>query len=215
MRIAYFDLDLTLLSRNSGSMWVRSELREGHISAWMALRAGMWIIRYQLGMADMDYAILEAVKTLEGDVEDTVRRRTHRFYDREVAQLYRPQGLRALEAHRSAGDRLVLLTSSSNYMSEKAQEQLGLDDILCNRFEVVDGVFTGRPDGRLCFGEGKLHHARALAHEHGVDLADCTFYTDSASDLSVLEAVGNPVVVHPDPRLGRIASERGWARQDW
>lgn len=215
MSIAFFDLDLTLLSRNSGSMWVRSELREGFITPWMALRAATWIVRYQLGMADMEYALLEAVKTLEGDDEATVRDRTHRFYDREIAQLYRRQGLEALERHRAEGHALVLLTSSSNYMSEKAQEQLGLDGILCNRFEVVDGRFTGRPDGELCFGEGKRIHAQALADRRGVSLEDCWFYTDSMSDVSVLEVVGHPVVVHPDPRLARRASARGWRREDW
>ncbi|MCP4809369.1 MAG: HAD-IB family hydrolase [Proteobacteria bacterium] len=215
MAIAFFDLDLTLLSRNSGSMWVRSELRDGFISPWMALRAASWILRYQLGMAEMEYALLEAVKTLEGDDEATVRDRTHRFYDREVAHLYRPGGLAALERHRRAGDRLVLLTSSSNYMSEKAQEQLGLDDILCNRFQVRDGVFTGLPEGDLCFGQGKLAHASRLAAAAGADLGDCHFYTDSTSDLSVLDVVGHPVVIHPDPRLRRIASARGWRREDW
>ena len=215
MALALFDLDLTLLSRNSGSLWVRSELRGGFITPWMALRAMSWILRYQLGMMDMEDAVLTAIASLEGDEEAVVRDRTRRFYDREIAGLYRPGGLRRLEEHRRAGDRLVLLTSSSSFMSEKAREQLGLDDILCNRFEVADGRFTGRPRGALCFGAGKLTHARRLAQERGVPLSECVFYTDSASDLPVLEAVGRPVCVHPDPRLRRIAGQRGWVVEDW
>jgi phosphoserine phosphatase len=62
---------------------------------------------------------------------------------------------------------------------------------------------------------GKLEHARMLAEAHEVDLADCTFYTDSVADLPVLEAVGRPVVVHPDPRLRRLAVKRGMAMEDW
>ena len=213
--IAFFDLDLTLLSKNSGSLWVRSELREGFITPWMALRAMTWILRYQLGMMDMESAVLTAIASLEGDDEEVVRQRTWRFYDREIAQLYRPGGLDALEQHRRAGDVLALLTSSSGFMSERAKEQLGLDHILCNRFEVLDGRFTGRPQGGLCFGEGKLTHARALADQRGVSLLDCVFYTDSASDLPVLEAVGRPVCVNPDPRLRAVAVRRGWERVDW
>lgn len=215
MSIAFFDLDLTLLGKNSGSLWVRSELRDGFITPWMALRAATWIVRYQLGMMDMEHAVLAAIASLEGDDEEIVRERTWRFYDREIADIYRPGGLEALEAHRRAGDTLALLTSSSSFMSERAQEQLSLDAILCNRFEVRDGRFTGAPEGALCFGPGKLHHARALAEKHGVPLAECTFYTDSASDLPVLEAVGKPVCVHPDPRLRAIARRRGWEVTDW
>ncbi|HJN72731.1 MAG TPA: HAD family hydrolase [Myxococcota bacterium] len=213
--IAFFDLDLTLLSKNSGALWVRSELREGFITPWMALRAMSWLLRYQLGMMDMERAVLAAIASLEGDDEEVVRQRTWRFYDREVAGIYRPGGLRAIEGHRAAGDTIALLTSSSSFMSERAQEQLGLDAVLCNRFEVEGGRFTGAPRGRLCFGKGKLEHAATLATERRVPLSDCTFYTDSASDLPVLEAVGRPVCVHPDLRLRAIARRRGWEVLDW
>jgi phosphoserine phosphatase len=67
----------------------------------------------------------------------------------------------------------------------------------------------------LCFGKGKVEHARVVADKLGISLADCSFYTDSASDLPMLEAVGRPVVVDPDPRLRRIAARRGWPIQSW
>ncbi len=216
MTIAFFDLDKTLLSVNSGSLWVRSELREGFLGRRMAARASWWIFKYHLGVSSMEPAVLEAISTLKGAHEAELRARTRRFYDREVRQLYRPGGLQALERHRAEGDQLVLLTSASLYLSERVQEDHGLDALLCNRFEVDErGVFTGLPQGDLCFGEGKLAHARAYAQARGADLSSCSFYTDSTSDLSVLEQVGRPVCVHPDPRLRRIASRRSWPRVDW
>jgi phosphoserine phosphatase len=91
-------------------------------------------------------------------------------------------------------------------------EDLGLDDVLCNRFEVDEtGAHTGRPVGTLCFGAGKLDYAEVYAGDRGVSLADCWFYTDSFSDLPVLERVGHPVVVNPDPRLRREAERRALA----
>ena len=130
--------------------------------------------------------------------------------------LYRPGALRAVEEHRGTGDRLVLLTSSSGYLSELVSRDLRLDAILCNRFEVdAQGLHTGRPLGDVCFGLGKLTHAERYAREAGVALSQCAFYTDSYSDLPVLEVVGRPVAVHPDHRLRREAVRRGWPVVDW
>jgi HAD superfamily hydrolase (TIGR01490 family) len=216
MGAAFFDLDKTLIARNSGSLWVRSELRGGYISRWEFARASWLLFRYHLGFAAVEDAVLEAIASLAGDREVDVRGRTHAFYDREVHGLYRPGGRAALEAHREAGDQLVLCTTSSNYLSERVSETLGLDHYICNSFEVdAAGVYTGKPVGTLCFGEGKVVRARAWAGAHGIDLADCAAYTDSVSDLPLLEAVGRPVAVNPDPKLRRAARERGWPIEDW
>jgi phosphoserine phosphatase len=93
---------------------------------------------------------------------------------------------------------------------------LGLDACVCNRFEVdAQGRYTGRAHEPLCFGPGKVVLAERYAAGCGVPLAACTFYSDSHSDLPMLEAVGSPVVVDPDPRLRRLARQRGWPIEDW
>ena len=214
--MAFFDLDRTLISRNSGSMWVRAQLREGRISLGTAARALVWLTRYHLGRSGLDTAVLDAIRTLEGQPEADLRERTGAFYDAEVRGLYRPGALAALDEHRAQGHTLALLTTSSLYMAERVGEALGFDSLLCSRFEVdAGGRFTGRPDGELCFGEGKLHHAQALADALQVSLGDCVFYTDSVTDAPVLEVVGRPVAVNPDPRLRRLAARKGWTIVDW
>jgi HAD superfamily hydrolase (TIGR01490 family) len=214
--VAFFDLDRTLLAVNSGVLWVRQELARGYITRWQALRAGVWLGRYQLGLVSMNDALLKAIALLAGTGEAPVRARTAAFYAEHLRMLYRPGAVRALAAHRSAGDRLVLLTCSSGYMSELVAVDLKLDAVLCNRFEVdAAGLHTGRPLGEVCFGVGKRQYAQAYAREAGVTLAECTFYTDSYSDLPVLEAVGRPVAVNPDLRLRREALRRGWPVVDW
>lgn len=216
MTIAFFDLDRTLISRNSGALWVRSEHRQGFITTWQAIRASIWLARYRIGLADLNDALLAAIATLEGAEEQEMRNRTHDFYQREIRDLYRPGAHKALSFHRNSGDRLVLLSSTSPYMAEAVAEDLGLDDVLCNQFEISSaGMFTGKPDGDLCFGAGKLIHGQRYAEEHQVDLSDCAFYTDSRTDLPMLEMVGRPVVVHPDPRLEQVARNRGWEIVAW
>ncbi len=216
MGIAFFDLDRTLLAVNSAKLWLRRELKEGNIQRLDAMKGAAWVALYHFGYGDIEQVIDRAVATLKDVPEASIRERTLRFYEEEVRAQLRPGAMRALEEHRGGGQRLVLLTSSSQYLSEAVSEELRLDGYLCNTFEVDGrGLFTGRARRPLCFGRGKVDHARKLAEELDVPLADCAFYTDSFSDLPMLEAVGEPVVVHPDPRLRREARRRGWRIADW
>lgn len=213
--IAFFDLDLTLLSVNAGKLWVRHEYRRGRLSRGDAARAGVWIAAYHLGYGRMERILTAAIGTLAGQTEAELRADSLAFFEAEVAAHVRPGAHAAVAAHVAAGDALALLTSSSPYLCEPIQQALGITHVLCNRFEMVDGRFTGKPELPLCFGAGKLVHARRLAEQLGHRLEDCTFYTDSWSDLPVLEAVGRPVAVHPDPRLARVARARGWEIARW
>ncbi|HXX30926.1 MAG TPA: HAD family hydrolase [Myxococcaceae bacterium] len=215
MSIAFFDFDETLIVGNSGRLWVRRELRSGHITRAQALRAAAWMVRYRMGFATMEDALRTAIRSLRGTPEETIRRRTREFYEEEVRPLYRGGARRAVALHRGRGEACVLLTASSLYLSELVRADLGLDDVLCTRFQVQQGVHTGEPEGWLCFGAGKLRYAEEYAAGRGVELDACTFYTDSYSDLPVLERVGCPVVVNPDRRLRRVARRRGWQAVEW
>jgi HAD superfamily hydrolase (TIGR01490 family) len=217
MTVAFLDLDKTVLSRNSGALWVRWEVKRGHIRLRDALRAYVWFVRYQLGAAQLENAILEGIRSYAGTREEDVLSRTRAFYERRVRHTVRPGALKAIAEHRRAGERVVLLTSSSNYLAQMVTHQLGLDGFLSTRYEVdASGRYTGRPEGTLCFGAGKVLLARSWGQENGVQtLADCSFYSDSASDLPMLEAVGRPVAVNPDPWLWQIAFRRGWPVRDW
>ncbi len=213
--IAFFDLDFTLLSVNAGKLWVRSEYRRGRITRLQAARAALWIGAYHLGYGKMDRILIDAIATLAGQTEQELRADSLAFFELEVAHQIRPGAFTAIAAHREAGDAIALLTSSSPYLCEPVQRILDIPHVLCNRFELRDGRFTGKPELPLCFGAGKLTYARRLAERLGADLKNCSFYTDSWSDLPVMEAVGRPVAVHPDPRLARVADQRGWERAKW
>jgi HAD superfamily hydrolase (TIGR01490 family) len=216
VRVAFFDLDRTLIARNSASLWIRWEWDGGRISPRQALQAVGWVLRYNLGATEMGGVLRRTVGTLRGQVEAEVRARTLEFYAARVRSTFRPGARPVVEAHRAAGDRLVLLTSVSNYLGDAVREELGLDDVVCNRFEVdAAGRYTGRAFEPLCFGPGKVTLARQYVEARGARLEDAVFYSDSRSDLPMLAAVGRPVVVHPDPRLRREARRRGWEIVTW
>lgn len=215
MSIAFFDLDRTLLATNSATGWIRRELRLGHLGRIDALKAAGWVGLYQLGVGAMEDTIRRAVAGFAGVDEAEIIKRTQAFWEEEVQHQLRPGARAVVEGHRDLGDHLVMLTSSSPYLSAPAAAAFGIDEVLCNHFVVQDGRFTGQTVEPLCYGDGKLFHALASATARGVDLQDCSFYTDSWSDVSVMDKVGRPVAVHPDQRLLRYARKKGWEIADW
>jgi phosphoserine phosphatase len=93
--------------------------------------------------------------------------------------------------------------------------ELSIPHLVCSELEVREGELTGAFDRPLCYGRGKLQRAEALVLSLGGSMDRAAFYSDSITDLPLLEAVGHPVVVNPDARLRRIARRRGWPIEEW
>ncbi|MCB9665021.1 MAG: HAD-IB family hydrolase [Alphaproteobacteria bacterium] len=212
--VAFFDLDRTLLDVNSGTLWLRHEWRQGRLGLPDAVRATWWLTRYALGHGDLDHALAHAASVYAGDPEAEIRQRVEAWFAERIAGRLRPGAVEALAHHRTRGDVLVLASTSSQYAARCAMRLYGLDDAVSTELEAQDGRLTGRL-AASGFGAAKLARCAAWAEAHGVALADTTFYTDSYTDLPLLEQVGHPVVVCPDRRLAREAVRRGWPVQDW
>ncbi len=213
---AFFDLDRTLIGVNSAFQYARYERRRGRLSLLQYLRASVWMGLYHLSLVDMERAFAEAVRQYRGAHVDELRQITADFFHEHVIPSFQPGAETVLAHHREQGRPLVLLTASSPYMSELAAETWDLDDWLCNQFPTdEDGCLHGTFERPMCYGAGKVHRARRWAKKHGIDLDESYFYTDSFSDLPMLEKVNNPRVVNPDPRLKRTAERRGWQVEDW
>jgi HAD superfamily hydrolase (TIGR01490 family) len=115
-----------------------------------------------------------------------------------------------VDAHRRAGHVVAILTSATCYLAAPLAADLGIEHILVTQLVVRDGRFTGEAVLPVCYGDGKTYWAERFAAAEGIELAQSYFYTDSITDLPVLERVGEPRVVNPDPRLRRLALRRGW-----
>lgn len=214
--VAFFDIDKTILSINSARLWVKYDLERGTMSRADALRGMVWMGLYELGVTRIERAIHQVVSGLAGREEGPVVEDVGRFYEAFVASTIRPGAREAVAWHKERGDAVVLLTSSSNYIAELVARDLACDAHASNRFLVDDsGRYTGVAQTPLCFGAGKVHHAREIAARFDSSLGKSHFYTDSYSDLPLLRLVRHPHVVHPDPRLRREAQRQRWEILDW
>ncbi|MCL2625519.1 MAG: HAD-IB family hydrolase [Cystobacterineae bacterium] len=220
MSVAFFDLDKTLIARNSAVLWIRRQLREGKegvLARMGALRVLSWLTRYSLGWGGGGaIPLLEAMEGFAGVSHEEILEQSRRFYEEEVRRLYRPGALEALKQQRQAGCLCILLSSTTQYLGELVAADLGLDGCLANVLETdAEGRLSGRVEGIVCYGRGKLHKAQAKLAELNVAIEDCSFYTDSYADLPVMEAVGSPVAVNADMRLKWWAQLRGHPIVDW
>ena len=214
-RAAFFDLDKTLVNVNTGTLYVRWRVREGHMGVRELMRASFWSLQYTLGVLDAERMGAEAVRTLTGVPEQQFRDECASWVRSEVLRHVAQKARDELRRRRDEGYLCAILTSSSPYVAEPVAEHVGIEHVLCSRIQVREGSFTGALESPLCYGAGKVDKALQWAERHGVDLASSAFYTDSVSDLPMLERVGEPRVINPDPRLSRLARRRGWAVETW
>jgi HAD superfamily hydrolase (TIGR01490 family) len=187
------------------------------VASWRdTARVLWWVAQYTAGVIDAPAVAGRALKWFAGTHEETLAARCEDWFHADVLQHVSDAGRRTVERHRVSGDVVAIVTGASPYSARPLARHLGIEHVVASELEVgPDGRFTGRYLEPLCYGDGKLTRARGLAEKLGFALAEATFYTDSLTDLPLLEAVRTPVAVNPDVRLARLARRRGWRIERW
>jgi HAD superfamily hydrolase (TIGR01490 family) len=207
---ALFDVDGTLLARNSASLYIRHLRRTGQARRRDVARTLYLLLRYKFGRLDLEATLEESMRFVAGKREATVRDDAAAWYARDVRRWLHPQMAELVRRHADAGHVTALVTSATRYLAEPLAAELGVPHVLVSHLVVRDGVFTGEAVRPLCYGAGKVEWTERFASAEDVDLGASFFYTDSITDLPLLEAVGHPRIVNPDPPLRREAERRGW-----
>jgi HAD superfamily hydrolase (TIGR01490 family) len=179
------------------------------------LRVSWWALLYKFNMIDAPRVAVKALAQLKGTPEVVLAARCDDWYRKYVEPHVSDTARTTVRRHREAGDLCAIVTGASPYAARPLARALGIEHALATQLEVADGAFTGMPVFPLCFGEGKVHLTRALLDEHGIDMRDATFYSDSVTDMPLLSAVGTAVAVNPDPRLRHQAKRRRWRIEKW
>jgi HAD superfamily hydrolase (TIGR01490 family) len=209
---AFFDLDRTLMAGSSAYHFGRASYRLGRLTRSQLARDALNQIRFRLrGSTDAAVnALLERVLAGIKDqrVVDLARMRADVLAG-ILPRIY-PQMLRVVREHQDAGRPSYIVSAASQEMVEALAMVLAMDGAIGTRSEIRDGVYTGRLAGPFAYGEGKATAMRELAQQEGIDLSASWAYSDSASDLPMLKAVGHPVAVNPDAELASVARRDGW-----
>jgi HAD superfamily hydrolase (TIGR01490 family) len=210
---AFFDLDRTLMEGSSAFQFGRAAYRHGLMSRRQLLSDGMANLRFRLrGSTDADtHALRDRIShALAGTRVRDLERLGVDVLAGVLPRLY-PQMLEVAWAHQDAGRRVYIVTAAAGELAEMLARVLAFDGGVGSQFSSVrDGVYTGEPTGLFIYRSEKAEAIRQLAGREGIDLAQSYAYSDSESDLPMLEVVGHPVVVNPDGDLLRTARERGW-----
>lgn len=217
MEAAFFDLDKTVISRSSVFAVGMPIYREGLLNKRLLVTGIYRQILYSLVGADedtMDRARADLLRITQGWDRAEIERIVEDALEAVIGPIVHVEALDAIRAHRAAGRRVVIVSSSPEEIVAPLGRFIGVDDVVATRAQVVDGVYTGKLDF-YCYGQAKADHIRRMAAVEGLDLARSFAYSDSITDVPMLEAVGNPVVVNGDRRLRRTAAERGWESVRW
>jgi HAD superfamily hydrolase (TIGR01490 family) len=137
------------------------------------------------------------------------------IYDETMADKIWSGTLALARAHLAAGRRVWLVTATPQELAEIIADRLGLTGALGTVAETIDGKYTGLLVGEVLHGEAKAHAVQALAAREGLDLAQCSAYSDSINDIPMLSLVGTAVAVNPDSALRAEARNRGWEIRDF
>lgn len=213
MEAAFFDLDKTIVARSSPLALGRSFMREGLIGRSTLLKSLYAQLVFQLMGADeqkMERLRDEAAKLTAGWEADKVRRVVTEVLEEVIQPIIYGEALELIHDHRAAGRLVCIVSSSPEEIVAPFAQMLRVDRWIATQPKIdAEGLYTGELDF-YAYGPHKADAIQKLAVELGLDLAGSFAYSDSITDLPMLECVGHPVVVNPDKELRRLAAERGW-----
>ena len=216
---AFFDLDNTVIQGASLFHLAKGLYRRGFFPTRVILK-GLWVQVYfrlvgREKAGHIDDARSVTLGFIEGHTVEELAEIASEVYEESIAERIWP-GTRALaQMHLDVGQQVWLVTAAPVEVAGIIAARLGLTGALGTTAEHIDGVYTGRLKGDLLHGPAKAQAIRALAHEHGLDLAHCFAYSDSYNDLPMLSLVGHPCAINPDGRLLSHAEEQDWQIQDY
>ncbi|MBO9522592.1 MAG: HAD-IB family hydrolase [Nocardioidaceae bacterium] len=209
---AFFDLDKTIIARSSTFAFSKEFQAGGLISRGAVLRSAYAQFVYLVGGADHDQ--MEKMRQFMSQlvagwdvqtVQDIVADTLHNIVD----PLVYDEAVELIEAHHAEGRDVIIVSTSGVEMVEPIGAMLGADHVVATRMEVADGKYTGKIRF-YAYAENKAKAISDLARKRGYDLAECYAYSDSVTDVTMLETVGHPFAVNPDKDLRKVAKERGW-----
>lgn len=211
MSLAIFDLDNTLIAGDSDHCWGEFLVERGVVDPVSFKEANDQFYRdYQTGGLDIEAYLTFALEPLTRFTMTELDELHRTFMREKIEPLRLPKAMALIDQHRRASDTLLIITATNSFITRPIATWLGVDNLLACDPEIIDGRYSGRTRNSPCFQHGKVTRLNEWLDNAGTSMTDSYFYSDSANDIPLLEAVSHPVAVDPCPRLRHHAQERGW-----
>jgi len=208
-KVAIFDLDGTILSDDCEYIWADFIVRHGIMNATFLHMIQKYLEEYHNGTINY----VEYEKFLIHPIRKLTEKKKNELiteYLEEIRSLQRDSILSIIENHRQNDYRILLATSTNQMLAEPIGNMIGINDIICTKLDMKDGVPTGDLLGKPAFNEEKKNLILNWIGQGNYSMIDSWGYSDSHNDLPMLKLVQNPVAVTPDNELRKIAIENGW-----
>lgn len=212
---ALFDMDHTLIWKNTGASSLHFAYRLGLVPLRFVAQGVLNILLYRLSLMNIDRWYERNMALFAGTTIEDAERFARQWFLSSARHTIYKEAEHLVEEHRRAGHRLVVISNSPPFFVSQVADALNIQETITTGVEIDRGVLTGRLVRPLCYGEGKRDLALGWAEENGVDLGRSYFYTDSSYDVPLLRIVGFPVAVNPDRGLRRLARAEGWKIVDF
>ena len=208
--VSFFDLDKTILSVDSGSVFIRETVKRGLMSFSELLKIKYLSFLFRFSHRNTLPVVIRMGGVIKGVPVTGLTELTEYVINNYLIEAIRPEIISEIAVHRQNGASIAILSSAISQICRPIGAHIGADDVICTVLESKDGLFTGTAENGFCVGDEKRERLIKYCHENNYDLRGVYYYTDRITDLSSLEIVGHPVCVHPDKKLARLASRRGW-----
>ncbi len=216
MALAIFDLDETLIHGDCASLWSQEMVKIGWADGESFIAHEQELMRqYAAGTLAMEDYMSFTLSPLVGRTPEEVAFVVEPFVEDVIEPIFYSDASRALAAHRSAGDRLLVISASAHFLVSAIAQRFGIEDVLAIDLEQQHGFYSGRTQGVLTYREGKVSRLQDWLQAQGESLAGAYFYSDSRNDLPLLQVVDKPHAVNPDPTLLAHAQQAGWPILNW
>ncbi|GKS74246.1 HAD-IB family hydrolase [Acidovorax sp. SUPP950] len=213
-RLALFDLDHTLLPLDSDYEWGEFTIRIGwNDPVEFGRRNDEFYAHYQAGTLNVHDYVRFAIEAVRQRGPEAAAAAHAQFMREVIGPAIHPQALALVRQHQAAGDQVVIITATNEFVTGPIARALGVDELLSMGLaRDAQGWYTGAIEGTPTMREGKVRRMEEWLAARGLAWSgvESTFYSDSMNDVPLLETVDHPVATNPDPRLRALAQQRGW-----
>jgi len=210
LALALFDLDETLLAGDSDYLWGQHLVQQGAVDGELYERTNReFYEQYKQGNLDIYEFSRFAFKPLSEHPLETLKQWRAEFVEAKIKPIMTDKGIATLEKHRTAGDHLIIITSTNNFITQPIAELYNVHQLIATQPQMVDGKYTGELDVP-CFAHHKIDRLNEWLDSCGLNLQGSYGYSDSHNDIPLLDAVNHAYAVDPDDKLRDYAKDKHW-----